>query len=96
MTCTKPTPIFASPTQQGIAWVSSYGDGQSVLLRWDPAYSPSNSFLLGYNIYYSTKQEAVFTEGPKYFTTETLVRVMNLIPGDMTYFGRKGEKTASR
>jgi len=84
--CYPPRPIFAKPTHAGLGRVQPGGDGISVSLRWDPAYSPDEDYLVGYNIYFSSARYDVFSEGVKYFTLATEIAVSQFIPGDTNYF----------
>ena len=84
--CYPPRPEFAKPTQVGLGRVQPGGDGISVCLRWDPAVSPDEDYLVGYNIYFSSSREDVFSEGVKYFTLKTEVAISQFIPGDTNYF----------
>jgi hypothetical protein len=84
--CYPPRPIFAKPTHAGLGRASPGGNGISVCLRWDPGYSPDSDYQVGYNIYFSSSRDDVFSEGVKYFTLVTEVAVSQFIPGDTNYF----------
>ncbi len=92
MTCVY-KPKYIPHYQAGIKTAASRGDGYSVAIDWNRAYPDSSSFVVAYNIYYSTVREDVFAEGPKFVspsTTNTATTIVELTPGDAYYFAVRG------
>ena len=88
MACDPPIPKYLPHSSVGIKKAFCTSDGQAVSLEWDRAYPSPYNFLLGYNIYYSTIKEDVFTEGPKYLVLDkTSIDLLDFTPGDSYYFG---------
>ena len=86
MTCSFPSPLFPSPFDIGLQEVLPLRDGYSVYLNWRTAVPDVHSYTVGYNIYFSTDQENVFLEGPKYFTLNKNTTIIGFVPGDTIYF----------
>ncbi len=87
MACEFPSPIFPTPYHIGIHEAYPKEDGYQLFLEWRYALPSSTSYSIGYNVYFSTDRENVFTEGAKYFTTETNTTISRFIPGDIQFFG---------
>src|SRR5690606_33447256 len=82
-------PYYANPRFKGIKFVSSKGDGNTIVLEWNKAYTKSNNYKICYNIYYSTIYEDVFTEGVKYVCIDqhtTNAELTGFEPGQVYYF----------
>jgi hypothetical protein len=87
MACVEPTPKYLPHSLVGIQKVSCTSDGQAIVLDWTRAYPDPYNFTLGYNIYYSTIKEDVFSEGPKYLVlNKTTIELLDFTPGDSYYF----------
>ena len=93
MSCFNPSPVYASPAFRGIKLAASLGDGYTVRLNWYKAQPDRSDFTVAYNIYYSTINEDVFTEGVKYVVPDANQvdgYVRDLKPGDVYYFAVRG------
>lgn len=86
MTCFTPKPIFPSPYWKGLQDALPQKDGYTVHLSWKYATASVPSYLVGYNVYFSTNVDDVFSEGPKYFTEELSLDIKRFNPGDTWYF----------
>lgn len=92
MSCDFMPPIYMPGTEGGINLVVPHADGYTTAMNWDKAYPPTSSYVVAYNIYFSTEKESVFTEGPKYVSTSanTLkAEITELTVGDTYYFAVK-------
>jgi len=92
MTCILRNPIYPNVLNSGIYIVGSNGDGYSMNIRWNQAYSDSLALNLAYNIYFSTILDNVFTEGPKFVVidpTATTATISEFPPGVNYYFAVK-------
>lgn len=92
MTCATNKPFYIPPNRSGIKLINSLGTGIDMELFWHQAYVDNPTFKLAYNIYFSTEEENVFNEGPKYLSTNltglyTKISIFN--PGDTYYFAVK-------
>jgi hypothetical protein len=81
-------PYYINTVHTGIGLVSSYGDGYSINVRWNKAYPNIKTNGIAYNLYYSTDQNTVFYEGPKFVSinNELHANVLDLIPGQLYHF----------
>lgn len=89
MTCVSNKPYYIPPNQSGLKLVNSLGTGIDIELFWYPAYTDNINFKLAYNIYFSTEEENVFSEGPKFVSTNLTglyTKISNFDPGDTYYF----------
>ncbi len=87
MACVEPTPKYLPHSLVGIQKVFCTSDAQAIVLEWTRAYPDPFNFTLGYNIYYSTVKEDVFSEGPKYLVLDkTTIELLDFTPGDSYYF----------
>jgi hypothetical protein len=94
MSCTNYPPDYLPRTNGGLSIVANKGDGYSVRLQWDRAFKTVQEFEVGYNIYYSTVYDNVFSEGPKLVSTGSgsfsdgylQAEIIDLTPGEMYYF----------
>lgn len=86
MVCTNPSPYYVPKNLKGLKLVNSVIDGYSMLLKWHRAFPSSNDYKLAYNIYYSTLEENLFLEGPKFVTESLSSRIYDFSPGDTYYF----------
>src|SRR6266704_2805907 len=90
MTCISNKPYYIPQNQSGIQLVNSLGTGNEIELFWYQAYIDNPTFKLAYNIYFSTEEENVFKEGPKYLSTNLkglYTKISNIFnPGDIYYF----------
>jgi hypothetical protein len=72
--------------------VTCLGDGYTVHLEWHKSYLSSQDWSLFYNLYWSSNQRDVFSEGPKFVVAPDLPTVDlsgNFRPGDIYYFAVK-------
>jgi len=86
MTCSILQPIFANPTYQKIKAISSQGDGTTICVSCNEAYSKNANYKVAYNIYYSKVIEDVFYEGPKYVTENLEAKLSAFNPMVRTFF----------
>lgn len=79
---------YFSSVNEGLISTSSEGDGYTVRLRWTKAYPSNAQNSVAYNIYMSTTEQGVFTEGVKYIsaTGVTKADILDLIPGQLYFF----------
>lgn len=89
--CDFTQPIYAPVKRGGCSDANSVGDGYTIQIIWDPAFVSVEDYSLGYNIYYSTIREDVFTEGVKFVSVNgsTDGYIIELTPGDTYYFAVK-------
>lgn len=88
MTCTLNQPYYIPEAIRGIKLAASKGDANIISLFWYEAF-PQINFDLAYNIYFSTEKENVFSEGPKFVSTnleDITGDIYDLTPGDIYYF----------
>lgn len=88
MSCFPSGPFYLPQHNRGISLVNSNGDGYSMTINWYKAFAASTGNHLLYNIYYSTVQDNVIEEGPKFISTNVnnlTANILDFIPGD-TYF----------
>jgi len=80
-------PYYLLPLKAGTDSATSCGDGYQVNLKWFKAYPNVKTNKIAYNIYYSTDQDTVFSEGTKLVSIDdnTSVNILELDPGQ-TYF----------
>lgn len=98
MTCTTNKPYYIPPNRSGIKLVNSLGDGNNVEIFWHQAYPDNTSFNIAYNIYFSTEEENVFSEGPKFLSTNInglYTKIPGFNPGDTYYFAVKATESQS-
>lgn len=87
MTCYGNIPKYLPHSDVGIKSVACTSDGQAVTVEWTRAYQNPFNYTLGYNIYYSTVKEDVFSEGPKNLVINQLsTDILDFVPGDSYYF----------
>jgi len=87
MSCDPPIPKYLPHSVVGIKKAFCTPDGQGVTLEWERAYPSPYNFKIGYNIYYSTIKEDVFSEGPKYLVLDkNTIDLLDFTPGDSYYF----------
>jgi len=82
-------PYYSNPANSAITLVSTLGDGYSMEVRWHQAYPDNITNKIAYNIYYSTIEEDVFAEGPKFvvFDGSLKVDLYDFTPGQLYHFG---------
>jgi len=85
MICGTPTPIFPNQFFIGIKKSLPYPDGYSVYLQWAQALQSTPTNEIGYNVYFSTEKSTVLSEGPKYFTQHSELKIQRFSPGDVYY-----------
>jgi hypothetical protein len=72
MACNPPVNIRTfDRSVHGLRTVTCVGDGYTVNLEWNKAYAVPSTWTLVYNLYWSTEQSDVFTDGVKF-----------VVPGD--------------
>lgn len=89
MPCNLPYPTYNPLTQRGIKLVNSNGDGYSIDLSWYKAYPTTSAYSVAYNIYYSSNQDTLLSEGPKFISldnTTMATTLLDFIPGELYYF----------
>jgi hypothetical protein len=89
MVCIQYIPQYLPSVQRGLKTVNSLGDGYTMSIFWQQAFPDNNNLQIAYNIYFSTRRESIFTEGPKFLSLNTTGRfasVQDFTPGDMFYF----------
>jgi len=89
MVCTVNKPYYIPQNQSGIRLVNSLGDANNIEIYWYSAYVDNLNFNLAYNIYFSTEEENVFLEGPKFLSTNLnglYTKISGFTPGDTYYF----------
>ena len=93
MSCKTPKPIHPSIYWTGLQNALPQKDGYTILLSWNYAIQsfPTNS--IGYNIYYSTDIDTIFSEGPKLYTTQLSLYINGFSPGTITYFGLRSQES---
>lgn len=96
MSCFENYPYYIPHTEVGLIAADSQNDGYSIALVWNKAYQAPNTYTLGYNIYYSTNKEDLFSEGPKYLHLNgTAVILLDFVPGDSYYFAVRATQFSS-
>jgi len=90
MTC-KPflQPVYKSNKRGGITLAANSGDGYTVGIDWTTAWPYTSNYQVGYNIYFSTNRDAVFSELPKYVSilqTDKTASIIELTPGETYWF----------
>lgn len=80
--------FYSISNNVGLDAVFSSGDGQTIFIRWFKAYPSVSTNKIGYNIYYSTEKENVFSEGVKYFSYDDSLEanIIDLNPGQEYFF----------
>jgi hypothetical protein len=89
MVCEIPVPYYIPTTLSGLKEINTIGDGNSFNIFWQRAYPSSNSLAISYNIYYSTSQDTLFSEGAKFVSTDTVTlseTLFNFTPGQLYYW----------
>lgn len=80
--------FFPNPNRSGTDATISFGDGYTILVKWFQAEKVVPANKVAYNIYYSTVRDTIFTDGPKYVSTDGYVQanIINLTPGQLYHF----------
>ncbi len=89
MSCTTNKPYYIPQNNYGIKLVNSLGTGQDVEIYWYEAFPDVTTYKIAYNIYFSSEEATVFTEGPKYVSTNNaglVAKISGFDPGDTYYF----------
>lgn len=89
MVCKPPFPVYIPEIQRGLRLVGSHGDGYTMSLSWHQAFPVPAHFGIGYNIYYSTNRDAVFSEGVKFLSLNNTTHkayIRTFTPGAVYYF----------
>lgn len=89
MTCSSVTFRTFDYSFLGIRTVTAMGDGASISLEWYKSYVTPSNFNLFYNIYFSTNEDDVYSEGVKFITNSTTNSIVikdNFKNGDVYYF----------
>jgi len=92
MTCFPSVPFYNVWSKFGLLNAQCPSDGYSIQLTYNQAYPITGYSMGGYNIYYSTERENVFSEGPKYANVQSPFNeawIGNLIPGDTLFFASR-------
>lgn len=79
---------YFNPTNEGLISASSTGDGYTINITWNPAYPSNKTNKIAYHIYMATVEENVFSEGPKFVSTDgsTSTDIFELTPGQLYHF----------
>lgn len=79
---------YFNPTNEGLISTSSTGDGYTIHLKWTIAYASTRGHKVAYNIYMSTVEDTVFSEGPKFISIDgsTSADIFELTPGQLYFF----------
>lgn len=79
---------YLGPLNIGLRSCFSQGDGYTALLKWYQAFPSDKLNSIAYNIYFSTIEENVFAEGPKFVSTDGYLQafVFDLVPGQLYHF----------
>jgi len=82
-------PYYLIKTRYGLESVLSAGDGYTIKLNWYKAYPDVRTNSIAYNIYFSTDQDTVFSDGVKYASASGALTadIIDLKPGELYYFG---------
>jgi hypothetical protein len=92
--CTPPVNIRTFDRSiHGLRTVTCLGDGASVLLNWNKAYTNPNTWLLVYNLYWSSEEKDVFSEGVKFVVAgdQTSITISGGFKrGEIYYFAVEG------
>jgi hypothetical protein len=88
MSCTPNKPYYIPQNNYGIKLVNSLGTGQDVEIYWYQAFPDVSTYKIAYNIYFSSEEATVFTEGPKYVSTNPclVAKISDFTPGQTYYF----------
>lgn len=88
---------YFSSVNEGLISASSEGDGYTVRLRWTKAYPSNAKNSVAYNIYMSTTEEGVFTEGVKYISVSGATKgdILDLVPGQLYHFAVRAVEYSS-
>lgn len=89
MSCTKNKPYYIPQNQYGLKLVNSLGTGVDIEIYWYEAFPDVSNYKIAYNIYFSSEEKDVFTEGPKYISTNNaglVAKIGDFTPGDSYYF----------
>lgn len=96
MSCDPLPPFYVPPTEVGLKIANSQSDGYIISLQWNKAYPQPYNYIVGYNIYFSSIKEDLFSEGPKYLAVNTLAVDLNdFIPGDTYFFAVRATQWSS-
>jgi len=89
MVCVQYIPQYLPSVKRGLNTVNSLGDGYTMSIFWEQAFPDNNNLQIAYNIYFSTRRESIFAEGPKFVSLNITGRsayIQDFTPGDMFYF----------
>lgn len=89
MVCAKNQPFYIPTVRRGLKLASNIGDGYTVQIYFHEAFTDSANYNLAYNIYYSTERDLIFSDGPKFISTNTgglKAVLIGFSPGDIYYF----------
>jgi hypothetical protein len=83
---------YINPDVQGLIEAASLGDGETIYLAWTLVLPSSVSNKIAYNIYYSTEEDQVFNEGPKFVSIDGSLstNVPGFTPGQLYHFAVRG------
>jgi hypothetical protein len=93
ISCTPPVFLRSFDASiHGLRTVTCLGDGYTISLEWYKEYLKPSNWDLVYNLYWSTDQYDIFSEGVKFVVKNTLsAEVHNLFkPGSVYYFAVRG------
>lgn len=81
-------PYYLLSSKSGLDSALSAGDGYTIRLKWFTAIPSVKTNSIAYNIYYSTNQDAVFSEGPKLISIDgsNTVEIVEFTPGQSYFF----------
>lgn len=83
--------IYANPINAGTDQTSNLGNGSIVNIKWFKAYTNDPLSSIGYNLYYSTDKDKVFSDGVKYISIDDSLEanIIDLIPGQLYFFSSR-------
>lgn len=87
--CIDKKPTYLPHSEGGILTAISRGDGYTIAVSWNRAYPDTLNYQVAYNLYYSTIEADVFSEGVKFVSispTALVTEILDLTPGDTFYF----------
>jgi hypothetical protein len=82
-----PDILYANPPFRGVK-IATALDSTSIQIEWFKAYTKRLDFSISYKVYFSSIEEDVFSEGPKFLAPANALStvIQKLRPGDLYYF----------
>jgi len=89
MTCKPyPQPVYRPNKNGGLNLVDAHGQGV-ISVQWDTAWPSTSAYNVGYNIYFSTNRDSVFSDYTKYVSivqSNISADIQELTVGETYYF----------